>query len=451
MTDHLVFFLCRGQESAGIVMSEGGGNSFRIHKGNGLVSNVFTSDILSQLPGNLGIGHTRYSTVGGIDSTNTQPFVVHTADGPLAVAHNGEIVNVEPLRKMVYAKGVGLSSLSDSELITQILCLVPPNGSGTALCMDWPSRITHLMHLTPLSYSLLILHGNSIYGVRDLFGNRPLCLGRIHHPFDIHGGEGNKGVSHPQTNTERTLGWVISSESCAFQCMGAEFMREVEPGELVEISSSGIRSLCVVQLPHPKSTALCIFEYVYFSRPDTFLEGQQVWKVRERCGKELAIEAPVEADIVSTVPESATPAALGFAQHLGIPYTEVFSKNRYVGRTFIQPTTQSRRLGVTKKFGALRENLEGRRVVIVDDSIVRGTTIGPIIKMLKQAGAREVCPYLLLPLIDLLDVELVLNVLKTGAASLVYLSIEGLEKAVKEGINDTQGRERQGHCTACLT
>lgn len=471
----LVALQHRGQESAGIVTSGGCGvKNFNYYKGDGLVTSIFTDDRIAKLRGRLGIGHSRYSTAGGRDPSNTQPFMVHTRHGPLATAHNGELINAVALRKTVLDRGVGLSTCSDSELITQMLSLTPPRGEKDG--PDWGARIRHLMEATPTAYSLALLHEDKIYGVRDPFGNRPLCIGRLMPVTDANSG----------TDSPKPLGWVLSSESCAFQSVGATLIREVYPGEIIELGPQGVRSLDIVPRPKPAKSineandgaeyselhkireapppAFCIFEYVYFARADSIYEGQQVYGVRKRCGRQLAIESPVEADIISTVPESATPAAVGFALESGIPYVEVLCKNRYIGRSFIQPDTRSRQLAVAKKFGALTENLVGRRVVLVDDSIVRGTTVGPIIRLLRQAGAREVhiriaSPPIHHPCYMGINIptrgELIANKQPLeelagfiGADSLAYLSIEGLVKAVREGV--TKNGAPMGHCTACL-
>ncbi|NXU65273.1 PUR1 Amidophosphoribosyltransferase, partial [Horornis vulcanius] len=340
----------RGQESAGIVTSDGeSSQAFKVHKGMGLINHVFNADSLKKLyPSNLGIGHTRYSTSGISELQNCQPFVVETLHGKIAVAHNGELTNAAQLRRKLMRHGVGLSTSSDSELITQLLAFTPPlENDDTA---DWVARIKNLMKETPTSYSLLIMHKDIIYAVRDPYGNRPLCIGRLIPVGDMNG----KG----KDNTE-TEGWVVSSESCSFLSIGAEYYREVLPGEIVKISRHDVQTLDVVQRLQGDPSAFCIFEYVYFARPDSIFEGQMVYSVRKRCGQQLAIEAPVEADLVSTVPESATPAALGYAQKV-------------------------------YKFGVLSDNFKGKRVVIIDDSIVRGNTISPIIKLLRESGAKEV-------------------------------------------------------------
>ncbi|XDB64329.1 hypothetical protein ABFV05_017945 [Capra hircus] len=385
----------RGQESAGIVNSDGNSiPTFKTHKGMGLLNHVFTEDNLKKLyTSNLGIGHTRY------------PFVVETLHGKIAA---------------LLRHGIGLSTSSDSEMITHLLACTPPQEQDDT--PDWVARIKNLMKEAPTAYSLLIMHKDVIYAVRDPYGNRPLCIGQ-------------------------TEGWVVSSESCSFLCIGARYYREVLPGEIVEIARHIVQTLDIIPRSEGKAMAFCIFEYVYFARPDSIFEDQMVYTVKYCCGQQLAIEAPVDADLVSTVPESATPAALGYATKCGLPYVEVLCKNRYVGRTFIQPNMRLRQLGVAKKFGVLSDNFKGKRIVLVDDSIVRDNTISPIIKLLKESGAKEhISDYL-------------------GANSVVYLSVEGLVSSVQEGItlkkqrvkkqdimvqengNGLECFENNGHCT----
>ncbi|XP_063890909.1 amidophosphoribosyltransferase isoform X1 [Helicoverpa armigera] len=470
----LVALQHRGQESAGIVTSEGkSARTFNTHKGMGLVNNIFNDEAMKKLKGNLGIGHTRYSTSAASEEVNCQPFVVHTAHGALAVAHNGELVNCSSLRKMVLGRGVGLSTHSDSELITQALCLNPPEGETNG--PDWPARINHLMRLAPLSYSLVIMLKDKIYAVRDPYGNRPLCLGKIlplgssyvykqssaQHAAVLMNGCAKNGVE------DKAEGWVVSSESCGFLSIGARYVREVLPGEILEMSRHGIRTVDVVERPADKQQAFCIFEYVYFARADSIFEGQMVYSARMQCGRMLARESAVDADIVSSVPESGTAAAHGYARQSGIPFMEVLCKNRYVGRTFIQPSTRLRQLGVAKKFGALSENVRGKRIVLIDDSIVRGNTIGPIIKLLRDAGAAEVhiriaSPPLKYPCYMGINIptreELIANKMDSfklaehvGADSLEYLSVEGLVSAVHYNMKSTPSDGLGGHCTACLT
>ncbi|CAH0722196.1 unnamed protein product, partial [Brenthis ino] len=458
----LVALQHRGQESAGIVTSEGkSSRTFNTHKGMGLINNIFNDEAMKKLKGNLGIGHTRYSTSAASEEVNCQPFVVHTAHGELAVAHNGELINCSSLRKMVLGRGVGLSTHSDSELITQALCLNPPEGENNG--PDWPARINNLMRLAPLSYSLVIMLKDKIYAVRDPYGNRPLCLGKIL-PLGssfLMNGSAKNGVD------DKAEGWVVSSESCGFLSIGARYVREVLPGEIIEMSRHGIRTVDVVERPASKHQAFCIFEYVYFARADSIFEGQMVYSARLQCGRMLARESPVDADIVSSVPESGTAAAHGYARQSGIPFMEVLCKNRYVGRTFIQPSTRLRQLGVAKKFGALSENVVGKRIVLIDDSIVRGNTIGPIIKLLRDAGAAEVhiriaSPPLKYPCYMGINIptreELIANKMDSfklaehvGSDSLEYLSVEGLVSAVHYNMKVAPSDGVGGHCTACLT
>uniref|UniRef100_A0A8C9RY48 Amidophosphoribosyltransferase n=1 Tax=Scleropages formosus TaxID=113540 RepID=A0A8C9RY48_SCLFO len=441
----LVALQHRGQESAGIVVSSGSSPpTYNTLKGMGLVSNALKPDELLKLrSGNLGIGHTRYSTTGVSELQNCQPFVVDTLHGKIAVAHNGELVNAAALRKKVRVR---------------------------RSWRTWTERIKNLMNETPTSYSLLVMHKDVIYAVRDPYGNRPLCIGRLVPVSRLHSTGAEDGD---------TEGWVVSSESCSFQSIGARYHREVQPGEIAQISKHGVKTLSVIPRPEGDAPAFCIFEYVYFARPDSIFEGQMVYTVRQRCGCQLAMEAPADADVVSTVPESATPAALGYAQQAGLPYVEVLCKNRYVGRTFIQPNTRLRQLGVAKKFGVLTDNFAGKRVVLVDDSIVRGNTISPIIKLLKEAGATEVhirvaSPPIRFPCYMGINIptkeELIANKPEfediagyIGASTVRYLSVGGLLSAIQEGIqilpaNHDQQMETSrkasrsvGHCTACLT
>ncbi|CAC5408921.1 purF [Mytilus coruscus] len=409
----------RGQESAGIVTSLGAEDSkFKTKKGMGLVTHIYTEEDIAKLKGNIGIGHTRYSTQGESEMQNIQPFVVETEHGLIAVAHNGELVNAKSLKKKLLRHGVGLSTGSDSELITQLLTHLPECGEPQGL-VNWVGRIKRIMSETLTSYSLVIMHHDKIYALRDPFGNRPLCVGKLYPAAAF---SGKKVLADDDID-----GWVVSSESCNFNSMGARYYREV--------------------------------------LPDSTFEGQMVYTVRQRCGRQLAEEAPVNVDIVSTVPESATPAALAYAEKLGIPYGEVFCKNRYIGRTFIQPNMRQRKLGVAKKFGVLTDNFRGKRVVLIDDSIVRGVTMVPIVKLLRAEGAAEIhiriaSPPIKYPCYMGINIptfqELIANVVPLedmpahfGADSLQYLSVDGLKKAVREGIKNPNGST--GHCVACLT
>lgn len=427
----------RGQESAGIATSDG--RSTYVHKDMGLVAQVFNEDRLKPLKGHLGIGHTRYSTTGSSHLRNAQPYVIETIYGPLGVGHNGNLTNAAALRKALLERGVGLSSSTDSEVIVQMLAA--PTGPAASLRPDWEDRIRGFMARAEGAYSLVILTRDAIYAVRDPLGLRPLCLG------EVVAKDGRKG-------------YVVASESCALGTIGATFIREIEPGELLRLDAKGVTAL--TGAAPAKSRALCVFEYVYFARPDTMLEGQVIHRVRQKLGALLAKEAPVAADVVIGVPDSATPAAIGYAQASGIPYNEGLTKNRYIGRTFIQPDDQLRKAGVHLKYNPLTCNLEGKRVVLIDDSIVRGNTIGPIVRLLREGGAREVhvrvsSPPVRHPCFMGIDMathsELVAHSMGVeqirdyiGADSLAYLSHGALVSAV----TDTK-RKECGHCSACFT
>ncbi|XP_012296481.1 amidophosphoribosyltransferase isoform X3 [Aotus nancymaae] len=389
----------RGQESAGIVTSDGSSvPTFKSHKGMGLVNHVFTEDNLKKLyVSNLGIGHTRYATTGKCELENCQPFVVETLHGKIAVAHNGELVNAARLRKKLLRHGIGLSTSSDSEMITQLLAYTPPQEQDDT--PDWVARIKNLMKEAPTAYSLLIMHRDVIYAVRDPYGNRPLCIGRLIPVSDINDKE------------KETEGWVVSSESCSFLSIGARYYREVLPGEIVEISRHNVQTLDIISRSEGNPMAFCIFEYVYFARPDSMFEDQMVYTVRYRCGQQLAIEAPVDADLVSTVPESATPAALAYAAKVHIRVASPPIK--YPCFMGINIPTKEELIANKPEFDHLAEYL--------------------------------------------------------GANSVVYLSVEGLVSSVQEGIkfkkqkekkhdimiqengNGVECFEKSGHCTACLT
>ncbi|HEY3289643.1 MAG TPA: amidophosphoribosyltransferase [Anaerolineae bacterium] len=442
----------RGQEAAGIATSDG--QAAFIHKGMGLVAQVFNEDNLRPLVGHLAIGHTRYSTTGSSHLRNAQPYLIETIYGPLGVAHNGNLTNALQLRHMLLERGVGLSSTSDSEVITQMLSSPPEvwasrsqNGNGKNEPVDipeiteepttdrWAKRIRAFMQIAEGAYSLTILTRDAIYAVRDSHGLRPLCLGQL---------EG---------------GYVVASESCALQTIGAQYLREINPGEIVRIDRSGVTS---IQGHALTQRAMCIFEYVYFARPDSKLEGQIVHSVRQRLGMQLAREAPADADIVVGVPDSAIPAAIGYSLQSGFPYTEGLIKNRYIGRTFIHPDDELRRVGVALKYNPLTSNLKGKRVVMIDDSIVRGNTAAPLIKLLRDGGATEVhvrvsSPPVRHPCFMGVDMatykELIAHKLDIegirkhiGADSLDYLSLYGMVQAVQDAITT-----ESGHCTACFS
>lgn len=402
----------RGQESAGIAVSNG--RSLRYHKEMGLVAQVFNEEKLRPLVGHLAIGHTRYSTTGSSKLENAQPFVVESALGPLAVGHNGNLTNAASLRRELLQRGVGLTSTSDSEVITQMLA----GGEGRT----WEEKLRVFMVRAQGAYCLTVLTRDTLFAVRDPWGLHPLCLGRL--------GAG---------------GWVVASESCALGTIGAEFVREVEPGEILAISEEGPR--VIARMPAPREAG-CLFEYIYFARPDSLLHQRSLHAVRVQQGRELARESPCAADVVIPVPDSAVPAAIGYAQESGIPYSEGLIKNRYIGRTFIQPDDQLRKVGISLKFNALGDNLDGKRVVLIDDSIVRGNTSGPIVRLLREAGAREVhvrvsSPPIRHPCFLGVDMatypELIAHRMTIdeicahlGADSLAYLSLDGLIRSTSQ-------------------
>ncbi len=428
----------RGQESAGIATTDGA-TAF-VHKGMGLVSQVFNEDNLAPLEGHIAIGQNRYSTTGSSHLRNAQPYLIETIYGPLGVAHNGNLTNALHLRHQLLKRGVGLSSTSDSEVIKQMLAAPADVWGETNLNGvendRWVARIRALMQVADGAYSLTIMTRNAVYAVRDPRGLRPLALGQL-----------DDG------------GYVVASETCALGTIGAEFIRDVVPGEIVRLDHNGVTSFTGVK---PKDHALCVFEYVYFARPDSVFEGQVIHEVRQELGRQLAREAPADADVVIGVPDSATPAAIGFAQHSGLTYTEGLTKNRYIGRTFIQPDDELRKEGVRIKYNPLHANLHGKRVVLIDDSIVRGNTAGPLVQLVRDGGAKEVhvrvsSPPVRFPCfmgIDMatkdqliahqLDIEGIRE--RIGADSVAYLSVDGMVSAVRKAV-----QQKTGHCAACFT
>ncbi len=412
----------RGQESAGIATSDG--TSLHVRTGMGLVTQVFDETDLGFLPGHIAIGHTRYSTTGSSRIGNAQPLHLIGTGGQLALGHNGNLVNAEFLRAELEAEGVEFTTSTDSEVIAQLLIRSPEP--------DWEGRLRTVMRRIEGAYCLVILTPTSLIAARDPMGNRPLCLGRI--------GEG----------------WVVASETCALDNLGAHLVREVQPGEVVTVDHTGMRSFQAVE---SKREAFCIFEYIYFARPDSIFRGERTYPIRMAMGRELAREHPVEADVVIGVPDSATAAAIGYARESGIPYMEGLIKNRYVGRTFIQPDQRIREAGVQVKFNPVRELLEGQRVVVVDDSIVRGTTTPHVMRLLRAAGAREIHMRVCAPPIrhacyfgvDMASRSELIAAQKSvpeieryiEVDSLRYLSLEGLLRAVE--------MDRGSFCLACFT
>ena len=416
----------RGQEAAGIAVSDG--KRSRLHKEAGLVSTVFTPEALAPLTGYQAIGHTRYSTTGSNAERNIQPFLVETMHGPLSVAHNGNLVNATALRDELLNKGFGLTATSDTEVFTLMLAAA---GGQT-----WQERIERTLPAWKGAYSLVILAADQVIAVRDPWGFRPLSVGRLPHG-----------------------GHAVASETCALSTLGCVDIDEVKPGEMVTLRGSEIERTQVLA-PQPKG-ARCTFEFVYFSRPDSVWDGKSVHHARQRLGIELARESMVDADVVIPVPDSSIPAAIGFARESGLPFNDGLIKNRYIGRTFIEPTQDIRERGVALKFNALSENLKGKRVIMIDDSLVRGTTAGPLVKLVRDAGASEVHMRITCPPIkhachfgvdmghdnDLMAARLSVAEIQEhiGADSLAFLSLEGMMRAV----NDTESGE--GYCNACFT
>ncbi len=413
----------RGQEAAGIAVSDG--QRVRLHKDEGLVSSVFTPATLAPLTGYHSIGHTRYSTTGSNAQRNIQPFLVETMHGPLAVAHNGNLVNAAALRDELLRRGFGLTATSDTEVMA--LMLAAAGGS------TWEERLERTLPAWKGAYSLVMLAGDCVLAARDPWGFRPLSIGKLAHG-----------------------GYAVASETCALTTLGCSDIEEVKPGEVITLRGSEIHRSRA--LAPAKAMAHCTFEFVYFSRPDSVWDGHNVHHVRQRLGQALARESGVEADVVIPVPDSSIPAAIGYSRESGIPYNDGLIKNRYIGRTFIEPTQEIRDRGVALKFNALAENLAGKRVVMIDDSLVRGTTAGPLVKLVRDAGATEVHLRITCPPIthachfgvdmghdgDLIAARLTLDEMRThiGADSLAFLSLNGMMEAVASS---------SGYCNACFT
>ena len=422
----LIFFALfalqhRGQESAGIAVTDGTG--IKVHTNMGLVSQAFTENDLALLRGYVGIGHNRYSTTGSSKPANAQPVMAESEGLTIALAHNGNIINSKILRDELQKGGYSFRSTTDSEVIANLILASPGK--------SWEERIQRAMLRLQGAYSMTIMVEDKLIGVRDPLGVRPLCLGTI---------DG---------------GWAIASESCALDHIGAQLVKEVEPGEILVIDSKGVRSI----KGRSDKKALCIFEYIYFARPDSIIRGKLLYPARQAMGAILSQEYPVEADLVMGVPDSATAAGIGYSYASGIPYCEALLKNRYVGRTFIEPDQRIRELGVQLKFNPLSRIIEGKRLVVVDDSIVRGTTTPRVVNLLRKAGAKEIhlricAPPIRFPCflgVDMATKWELIAATKTipeirdylGTDSLGYLSLDGLIQAV--------GLPREIFCLACFT
>ena len=417
----------RGQESCGIVVNDDG--VFKDYKDTGLVNDVFTPEIIQGLgEGNIAVGHVRYGTTGSNDRSNAQPIVVNHIKGKMALAHNGNLVNSGELRRQLELEGSIFHTTSDTEVISYII---------TKERLTAPSieqAVNAAMNRIKGAYSLVVMSPSKLIAVRDENGFRPLCYGK--------------------TQDGR---YIVASESCALDAVGAEFVRDIKPGEIVVFDRNGVRSIDVHCKKSPCS--LCVFEYIYFARPDSVIDGCSVHIARQRAGAFLALEHPVQADVVIGVPDSGLDAALGYSKQSGIPYEIGFIKNKYIGRTFIAPGQKSREDKVKIKLNPIVEVAKGKRIVMIDDSIVRGTTSARIIKLLREAGAKEIhmrvsAPPFLNPCYYGTDIDSRENLIACkhsvdeiakliGVDSLGYLSIESVKKIAK-GVHGT------GYCTACF-
>jgi amidophosphoribosyltransferase len=420
----------RGQEAAGIVSCDGA--HFHSHRGPGHVADNFSTEaVIKKLPGNLAIGHVRYSTTGETMLRNVQPLFADFEFGGLAIGHNGNLTNALTIRKQLVRRGCLFQSTTDTEVIVHLIAI--------SLYSTVEERMIDALRQVEGAYSLVAMTQDSVIGVRDPLGIRPLVLGRL-----------------PDNGA-----WIVTSETCALDIVGADFVRDVEPGELVILDQNGLRSI----KPFAKTAKrFCIFEYIYFARPDSVMEGTSVYEVRKQIGRELARESGVAADVVIPVPDSGVPAALGYAAEANIPFDLGIIRNHYVGRTFIEPTDTIRHLGVKLKHNANRAQIAGKRVILVDDSIVRGTTSTKIVEMVRQAGATEVhmrisspptihsCFYgidtperekLLAARYDLAGMAKLI-----GVDSLAFISIDGLYRAVGE---QKRNNATPQYCDACFT
>ncbi|HEY5301437.1 MAG TPA: amidophosphoribosyltransferase [Acetobacteraceae bacterium] len=423
----------RGQEATGIVSFDG--TRFHSHKGMGLVGDNFgDANVIASLPGTSAIGHNRYATTGGTILRNVQPLYADFEFGGFAVAHNGNLTNAHILRRNLVRRGCLFQSTTDSEVFIHLIAI--------SLYSTVPDRLIDALKQVIGAYSLVALSNEALIGVRDPLGVRPLIMGRV--------------------GTDPLAGWVLASETCALDIVGAEFVRDVEPGEIVIIDEKGVRSIRPFSR---KPERFCVFEYIYFARPDSVMEGTPVYAARKAIGAELARESGVAADIVVPVPDSGVPAAMGYAKESGIPFELGIIRNHYVGRTFIEPTDAVRHLGVKLKHSANRAALEGKRVILVDDSIVRGTTSRKIVEMVRHAGASEVHLRISSPPtthscfygIDtperskLLAAKFSVDEMaeQIGVDSLAFISIDGLYRA----LGQEAGRDpaRPHYCDACFT
>lgn len=413
----------RGQESGGIALTDG--HDIFTYRGMGLISTVFEKGLPDDLGGHIGIGHVRYSTTGSNNPRNIQPLAVYSAAGQIALAHNGNLTNTRELREELDANGVTFQTTMDTEIIVNLI-----SRSRQTTVAD---RIKESMNRLEGAFSVTIMTKDHLYGVRDKFGFRPLCIGRT-----------------------TTGGWVLASETCGLDALGATYVRDVQPGEIVDITEAGMKSIMYAE--HQRKQ-VCSFEYIYFARPDSVIDGQDIYQARLNMGKEMWNETQYDADLVISVPDSGTTAAIGYSMASGIPFNHGLIKNRYMGRTFIKPTQKERELAVRMKLNVVKSVVKGKRIVMVDDSIVRGTTSGIICKMLREAGAKEVymcvsAPPIMYSCFYGIDTsvrkELIASALSVeeirkyiGVDKLHFISLDGLCKAIPN-------IPREDLCLACF-
>jgi amidophosphoribosyltransferase len=416
----------RGQEACGIVTNNNG--TLAVHKDMGLVSDVFNADILAKLKGDMAVGHVRYSTTGSSILKNAQPLLIDYAKGSICIAHNGNLVNSLSLRQELEGTGSIFQTTTDSEIIIHLM--------ARARSLGLRESLVYALKRVKGAYSLVMMDNHNLIGVRDPLGFRPLSLGKL----------GNS--------------WCLASETCAFDLIGAKYVREVEPGEIIFINKGGVKSVKPKELSLNGRSAFCTFEHVYFSRPDSVVFGETVHSVRRKLGERLAIEHPVEADFVVPVPDSGFSAALGYSKESGIPLEMGIIRNHYVGRTFIQPAQDTRDLGVRVKFNLLKDILKGKSIVVVDDSIVRGTTSKIRVRNLRKAGVKEVhlrisCPAHRFPCFYGIDFhkssELIANKYDSIEKVRRYLEVDTLGYLSLDGMLSCLKHPDSSYCTACWT
>ena len=411
----------RGQESAGLAVNNHG--AMELRKGLGLAGEVFRGEDFSNLPGNIAIGHVRYSTAGDGSVRSAQPLAANCRLGEIALAHNGNLVNADSLREMLTDEGIVFHTTSDSESILNLICQHGTRGIEAG--------IKNAMSLIKGAYVLVITIGDKLIGVRDPYGLHPLCIGKL----------------------ANDLGYVLASETCALEALDAEFVRDVQPGEIVIIDKEGLKS---VEPSRRCKKSLCVFELVYFARPDSIVDGVSVYEFRRRCGAMLAAQRNIEADMVMAVPDSGVPAAIGYAEASGIPYGEGLIKNKYMGRTFILPLQEMRDDAVRIKLATIRRNIEGKRLILIDDSIVRGTTLKRIVGHLRDAGAKEIHVCAASPEvkfscyfgIDTPHREKLIAVQKTPQEICEYMGADSLTYLSEESLRQVCGQDL--YCKACF-